>query len=431
MHSQRNPRRVRVANRPGIYYRIGRDGKRRYEITWLALDTETGAKQRRWLCLDGSLEDAQARLETERSSSRKGERKPSAEEAKRTFRELAEAWLASQTHLRPRTREKYEGAIRLHLNPRLGSLRIGDVTADEIASLIAQMHAAGIAGWTIRGVLTPLGRILGHAVRRRLIPSNPLRSLDRDERPRVAARKQRILDSDEIAKVLHACPSGYRPIIATAIFTGIRQGELLGLTWAEVDFEAGLIRVSKQLERKTGKRVEPKTIRAVRDVVLMPALASTLKRHKLSLPPALTRDDGFVFCTRSGKPHDSRNVSRRGLEVALQEAGVGEWVEGEGRKRRRWRSGITFHGLRHTFASLLIAQGADVVHVSSQLGHASPRITLEIYAHLFDAARHAEQTRDRLEAAYGNLLETSGGERRRNRVLAPEGKIVHLQAKRG
>jgi len=417
---------VSVKGHPGIYHRLGADGKRQYEINWYGLD-DTGRKRRFWRRVEGNLEDAKARREAERASSRRGERKPSAQEQRRSFREVAAGWLDTQAHLRPRTRERYESAIRVHLVPALGGLRIGDVSEDEIAAFVAAMQAKGAAGWTIKATLTPLGRILDHATRRRLIPSNPLRALASDERPRVTRRTQRILDSDEIGKVLDACPQTYRPIIATAIFTGLRQGELLGLTWADVDFEAGVVHVTKQLDRKTGERVEPKTAQAVRDVVLMPALAAILRRHKAASGHSQERD--FVFSTRSGRAHNGRNVSQRGLDVALEKVGVGEHVERETGKPR-WRSAVTFHGLRHTFASLLIAQGADVVHVSRQVGHASPKITLDVYAHLFDAARHAEQTRDRLEAAYGTILEPSAGERRRDRAAAAGGEVLSLQAKR-
>jgi integrase len=90
----------------------------------------------------------------------------------------------------------------------------------------------------------------------------------------------------------------------------------------------------------------------------------------------------------------SKKASGRGLALALERAGV----VGEGTQRVRW------HDLRHTYASLLIAQGADVVFVSRQMGHASPSITLSVYAHLFDGARHADRTRAALEAGFGTML---------------------------
>ncbi|MBA2460731.1 MAG: tyrosine-type recombinase/integrase [Actinobacteria bacterium] len=116
-----------------------------------------------------------------------------------------------------------------------------------------------------------------------------------------------------------------------------------------------------------------------------------------------------------GTPLHYRNLSRRGLGGALERAGLGA-------------ERVRFHDLRHTFASILIGQGENVVYASRQLGHASPDITLSVYAHLFDRAEHAARASDRLEAAFGNLVETSGGERRRT---AGGGEIVDLASGAG
>ena len=147
----------------------------------------------------------------------------------------------------------------------------------------------------------------------------------------------------------------------------------------------------------------PKTSRAVRDVELMPALVRLLRGHKArAFKAGRARHEAFVFCSQVGTPLQHRNVARRMLDPAMEAAKL----VGEGRPRLR------FHDLRHTFASLLIAQGHDIVFVSRQLGHSSTQVTLDVYAHLFDKARHAQRMRDELEAAYGNALETTGGDRR-------------------
>jgi integrase len=200
----------------------------------------------------------------------------------------------------------------------------------------------------------------------------------------------RILDREEIGKVLEAAGLIYRPILATAIFTGLRQGELLGLTWADVDFDAGLVRVRKQLGRD-GVRVEPKTAQAVRDVVMMPALGRLLRAHKLASPYSGAADP--VFASSAGTPHHYRNIGRRGLEKAVERAAIPA-------------PNPRFHDLRHTAASLLVAEGLNVVFVSRQLGHASPDITLRVYAHLFDRAEHGKRASDALEAGFGHLLAT-------------------------
>jgi integrase len=146
--------------------------------------------------------------------------------------------------------------------------------------------------------------------------------------------------------------------------------------------------VRKQLGRD-GVRVVPKTASGVREVSLMPALTRLLCEHKLKTPFSLESD--FVFTSATGGPLHYRNVTRRGLERAFEHATIVE-------PRPR------FHDLRHTAASLLIAEGLNVVYVSRQLGHASPDITLRLYAHLFDRAEHAQRANDALEARFGHLL---------------------------
>src|SRR4051812_47369806 len=114
-----------------------------------------------------------------------------------------------------------------------------------------------------------------------MIGSNPMLRLERGERPSVGRRDQRVLSRDEIEQLLGAATATFRPLLATTVFTGLRLGEVQGLIWQEVDFEAGFVRVRKQLDR-TGVRVSPKTPQAVRAVVLMPALGKILRAHRLA-----------------------------------------------------------------------------------------------------------------------------------------------------
>ena len=133
---------------------------------------------------------------------------------------------------------------------------------------------------------------------------------------------------------------------------------------------------------RDGKRRRLKTHAGSRDVILMAELARELKRHRLASRYAGA--DDLVFTTETGRTLGHRNLTGRGLGKACERAGL---------------QGVTCHSLRHTFASILIAQGRDPVFVSRQLGHANPAITLRVYAHLFDAARHAREARAALDAS--------------------------------
>lgn len=417
-------RRTKVARHPGVYYRDA-GGKRRYEITFL---DEHGV--RRWLTVDGNLDAADAALAERKRRKREGER---VAPEKVRLRQFAEAWLQSQTRLRPRTRDLYAAQLRNHVYPRLGRLWLHDVREDDLKGLITGMENQGYSGYTIKGVLTPLGRVLSSAVRGRYLPSNPLSRLEQSERPDVERREMRCLNSDEIAKLLAHADETHLPLIATSVFTGLRQGEALGLTWADVDLDAGIVKVRKQLDRG-GERVPPKTPKAVRDVEMFPALVKLLRDQKeRAFAAGRARPTDYVFASRVGTPLHYRNVSKRGLEPAAEAAGLiptsaerkaAKDTAKKAGKKQPTGTGLRWHDLRHTFASILIAQGANVLYVSRMLGHSSATVTLDVYGHLFDRAEHGERMRAGLEAAYGNALETTGGERRRT------GDVVELSIPR-
>ena len=188
-------------------------------------------------------------------------------------------------------------------------------------------------------------------------------------------------------------------MVATVLYTGLRISELLGLVWDDVDFAAGVIHVRAQLSRAhrgaPARRVAPKTPASVRDVPLVAQLARLLSAHRQRSPFARGAD--WVFATARGTPYGHRNVSRRCLGRAAQLAGLNDdgWPP------------LRFHDLRHTFAShLIIDLGLDVAQVSRILGHARITITLDIYTHLFEDARHAHDIRTRMAASpFAGLLE--------------------------
>lgn len=225
-------------------------------------------------------------------------------------------------------------------------------------------------------MLTPFDGALQVAVRRGLVGANPCRGLLSHERPKKARRKMRTLSSEEIPVLLEAVPKRYREPVRTAIFTGMRIGELVELRWSDVDFAAGVVRV------RSGK-----TEAAAREIVLMPALGKRLREHKLASDHS--GDDDYVFGTVVGTQTSVRNLQRRGLQRALEDSGVEH---------------CRFHDLRHTFASILVGQGLDVTFVADQLGHSDPAITLRVYAKLFDPKRRRDEARARLEAAFGGMV---------------------------
>jgi integrase len=383
-------RRIRVKREPGIYYRVNVGGERRYQVIY----RDSSGKQR-WHTA-GSLEDAKAFKDGLRGKKRTGVKIVSG--SKETFESTARYWKINyRARWSPRTYADYELKLE-RVNPYIGHKRISDITVDDLQYLIAELSKKGLAdkglkARTIKNTLVAVSGVFEYALEKGYVGSNPVRSLKKHHFPKSDERDKRILDPDEITALLGAASSyRYRALLATAVHTGLRIMELLGLTWEDVDFEKGEIRVHAQLSRTPGAgRVGLKTGNGKREVVLMPALASLLREYKAS---TVYKDDSdYIFTTGTGKPMGWSNVVRNGLHAAS--------------KRAKLRSPQpTFHDLRHTFVSLLVAQGADVVFVSGQVGHSDAGFTLRTYAHLFNKAAHAEKTRGLLEAGYGNSLVT-------------------------
>jgi integrase len=323
-----------------------------------------------------------------------------------TFAELAEQWLEGFEALvasgerAERTLEHYRYHLDGHLLPAFGRRRLQEISTDDCARLIADLRAKGLSPKTIAGALVPLGRVFALALRRGYLNDNPLRRLEQSERPRVQKHEQRVLGHDEITRLLQESLPAYRPLLATALYSGMRLSELLGLTWADVDLDQELLHVRYQLSRgridRPARRVRLKTENAVRDIPLLPQLGALLKRHKLGSP--FSQPGDYVFCTALGTPLGYRNVERRGLRRAAELAGLST----DERPRLR------VHDLRHTFASHLIVDlRLDVAHVSRILGHARPSITLDTYTHLFHHAAHAANIRQRMASSdFGRLLST-------------------------
>ncbi|HEX2095800.1 MAG TPA: site-specific integrase [Solirubrobacterales bacterium] len=290
----------------------------------------------------------------------------------------------------PRTYEAHRFHLDHDLLPRLGSRRIASLGVEDVARLITDLRAAGRSAKTTANALGTLQSVLRFARRRGWILADPVELLEPEERPHPPRRPRgRVLGQAEIERLLGACPSRGRILVETALFSGLRISELLGLTWADIDFDGGLIRVRAQLSRarrgEPAHRVALKTPASVREVPLVPQLSDRLAVHRHDTPFAAPTD--WVFATSRGTPHGERNVARRVLTTAADDTGLND----DG------RAPLRFHDLRHTFASHLIVDlGLDIAQVSRILGHASTTITLDVYTHLFDDARHAREIRHRM-----------------------------------
>ena len=304
-----------------------------------------------------------------------------------TFRAAAEAWVAgaaagairnrSGDVYKPSVVRSYESALRLRVLPELGARRVTDIERADLQALIDRMVVDGHGASTIRNALLPVRAIYRRALVRGDVAVNPTTGL---ELPAVRGTRDRVASPDE-AKQLLAALERDRALWATAMFAGLRRGELRALTWDAVDFDRGVIRVATSWDRKAGP-VAPKSRAGRRTVPMASALRVHLAEHRLQTG----RTFGLVFGRTAELPFDPSTITDRARKA---------WSRAE-------LPPIGLHECRHTFASLMIAAGVNAKALATYMGHASVTITFDLYGHLMPG--NEEEAAERLDA----LLEAAG-----------------------
>ena len=216
---------------------------------------------------------------------------------------------------RERTLEAHRYYLSKHLLPTLGGHLLRTIGVEDVAKLLTSRKVNGCSEKTTAGVLATLHSILRFALRNGWIVDDPVVKLETDERPHPLRRRQRVLGRGEIRRLLVACLPRYRPLIATALYTGMRTSELLGVVWGDFDLPGGVVYVRAQLSRAhrraPARRIPPKTPASVREIPLVPQLAAVLREHRRG--SVFTAGEDWLFGTRHGTPLGHRNTERRAL----------------------------------------------------------------------------------------------------------------------
>ena len=362
---------------------IRRRGKKSWELKFDdGRDPTTGKRVIRYKSFRGSKREAELELARQVTSVAKGEY---VAPDRVSVGEFIDRWQNdwAPTNVSPKTRERYQELLAHHVRPHLGAARLQRLRAADIARLYGTLqHAkndggAGLSPRTVGHVHRLLHRVLSHAVKWGIIQSNPAASVDP---PPVPHSEIAILSADEIQTVLEALRE--RPIYLIALLaisTGMRRGELCGLRWKDIDLDARKVRVEQSIEQTNdGLRPKPPKTKAGRRTISVPASVATelqayrrsKQQQRLALGGGRLPDDAPVFARIDGGPFPPDSLSQ-------------EWAR---LIRKMKLPRVTFHALRHTHASQLIANGMDVVTVSRRLGHGSPAITLSVYSHLWGNA---------------------------------------------
>jgi integrase len=325
------------------------------------------------------------------------------------FREFCDDWMSkAKAVLKPKTWVSYQSALKNWITPKFGDWPICDINRASVKAFKDGLLANRELGRkSVKNVLILLHRLFEEAIDREYIAANPARKLPQDvpSDESADATEAAMPTPEEVVKTFAELPMTYQALLATAAVTGFRRAELLGLSWDDVDWLNGSIRVRRTLQRipkkllsggefrkverigETGlAMVTPKSKKARRSVELPPKLAELLlalrNRQKSS-------ESTFVFQNEIGAPIDPDSVYDV-LHTAQDKAGA-----------RRFG----LHGLRHLYSSLLVANKVDVKFAQARLGHASAMTTLNIYSH--EMTKHGHEYAAAIEAAFpfvSNLL---------------------------
>ena len=285
------------------------------------------------------------------------------------FSEVAKQWHEyKKPNIRETTWENNQQVMDRHFG-MLNDLKISLITTTTVEKFIAYLQGTKLKLNTMRRIINVLNQIMAYAVRHKMIDSNPVRDA---ERPRKTIDDEgdnqiiKVLAPDQIKAMLNATEDPkYQTLFLTAVMTGARQGELLGLKWSEVDFDKKQIHINRTFNH--GRFFLPKTKQSRRSIDLAPIVVKELRKWKLASP---LNELDLVFPNDKGKPMTCNGYIHRPFLKALNAAGCPR---------------IRFHDLRHTYASLLIAQGENIKYIQTQLGHATSMMTLNVCSHLMKA----------------------------------------------
>ncbi len=292
-----------------------------------------------------------------------------------TVKEYLTKWQETyaKPNCKPSTYRGYARAIEQVLIPQFGHVPLNELEREHIRTLIADLTQQGKARNTIENNLVPLKAVYYQAMEDGLVTTNPAARLGRifrrkkDRRAGIAP-----LDREEVHHLLNTVnetlPYVY-PLILCALRTGLRQGELIGLQWGDLDFHGGFCEVRRGVV--LGQETTPKSHK-IRRVDLSQQLQATLKSVK-ELRQLEAMAEGrelapWVFLDKRGNRWKERHL-RRVWVRCLDTAGLRQ---------------VRFHDLRHTYASELAEQGAPPKYVQLQLGHSSIQVTMDIYSHFFE-----------------------------------------------
>jgi integrase len=272
-----------------------------------------------------------------------------------------------------RTHRRYAELIRLHVLPVIGSIRLAKLTPKELQSVYSRARGAGLSTTTVHQIHAIMHRALKQACAWGDVVRNVA---DLVEVPPIDRKEMKVLTPEQARRFLEAAKgTRFEALWVLAVTSGMRQGELLGLRWEDLDLEHGVATVRSTLQRIDGEWQfnEPKSQKSRRQVALTPSAIDALRRHRARqneerLHMGGTWEDWrLVFSNEIGKPMEVTNLTNRYFRPLLEKAGLDP---------------MRFHDLRHTAATLMLAGNTPIKVASEMLGHSQTAFTMDRYMHV-------------------------------------------------
>jgi integrase len=314
--------------------------------------------------------------------------------ASKTIEEVWGLWIGEceANGLEASTIVQRQQHLKHHITPFIGRIKLSDLTTPLVYAFDKELREADRSMAMRRKVITNLKTAISFAQARGLVAQNVARGVrikvdDRESRNGPLRAGVDFPSMAELNALIDNAPARWRPFIITAIFTGMRLGELRGLRWSDVDLEAGVIHV-RQRANRWGRMGPPKSKAGKRDIPLAPIVINALRQRRADCP---TSELDLVFATRSGLPQGQSNILDQVWVPLLRKCRL---LNDSGGHR------YNFHLLRHAAASLFIAHLKwPPKRIQTVMGHANISLTFDLYGHLFEDAAADREDMKKLEAA--------------------------------
>lgn len=307
--------------------------------------------------------------------------------------EWLDIWVAEYLkNVKPLTEQNYKKQVNKHLKPALGAMKLEALDAHTIQKFYNSLTSMGLSPKTVKNIHGVLHSALQQAIANGYIRHNPTEAC---KLPKVVKPEIKPLEPDEIALLLkEAEKDSYCNLFTVAMFTGMRQGELLGLSWECVDFTTGIITVKQQLQCKDGDYFleTPKSGKG-RTILPAPIVMDVLKQEKqkqlaerVQAGELWSNPFNLVFTDALGKNLVRRTVVKHFKKIS-QRAGISDDAR--------------FHDLRHSFAVTSLYAGDDIKTVQANLGHATAQFTLDVYGHVTQKMK--QDSANRMQQFYNQI----------------------------